>query len=311
MHCLKEWLLDAPEDLDVFVAQRAFASAVELSVKSKAALASIPESTVKTELASSIANRIQSLVCTLSVELERPALRRQAIRSTVQLLLELGEEELACRTYLANRSNAIRRDFRKLKMEGSTELYVYKLARTFFQTLRTACAEFQEIFSVGTSSIYISWAKTELSGFVAVFSRQVFRSSTTSFSTTAECVQCIVEACVQVGRYLSAVKTCLINVRIPNLTCFYSSGGFFLYNSLEKTAWTCAFTCGTSCRQNWKRRSTKPEKLGLVAPPTSSWTRRGSPRPSRATNARPLSHRCGPVVSRIRTTLLVHARPCA
>ena len=58
-------------------------------------------------------------------------------------------------------------------MEGSTELYVLKLARNFFTTLKTTCAEFDDLFDAADTSAFMAWATRELEHFAMNFSDQV------------------------------------------------------------------------------------------------------------------------------------------
>lgn len=191
----QDWLFDAPEDLDVFIAQRAFEPAVDLVERARDELKAHPPSQARGELEAALDRRVQQLTVTLCTELGRPALRRLAIRSIVRLLLRLGEREQACSMYLLNRTQATRREFRKLKMEGSTELYSYKLARMFFTALRTTCLEFADLFEPEARSAYVRWAQEELGQFAFVFSRQVLQSSTTSFSTVSQSVDVALTHC--------------------------------------------------------------------------------------------------------------------
>jgi hypothetical protein len=61
------------------------------------------------------------------------------------LLLQLGEAEQARRMYLLNREETIQRELRKLKMEGSTELFVAVLASKYFGLLRAGLITFSHI----------------------------------------------------------------------------------------------------------------------------------------------------------------------
>eukprot|EP00050_Salpingoeca_kvevrii_P010973 m.11828 g.11828 ORF g.11828 m.11828 type:complete len:658 (+) comp3180_c0_seq2:108-2081(+) len=189
------WIFDAPEDLDVMIAQRAFEQAANLAVKVQDALSSSSLSKRKREALQHVQDRAAQLVSVLCTELERPALRRQGIRNTVQLLLKLDAPDKAVRKYLENWSQSIRRDFRKLKMEASTELYVYKLSRIFFSTIRSACTEFQTLFELALSSVFMGWVEEELHDFSQTFARQVLLSTTASFATIAECSEVLLSHC--------------------------------------------------------------------------------------------------------------------
>lgn len=108
---LQSWLHDAPEDLDVYIAQRAFSDAVALAsrarqyfngtiladIVSKLKLSpTIDEGTTTRgirQLKERIDACIDSLIDVLATELERPALQKQALRSIVLHLLTLNEPE--------------------------------------------------------------------------------------------------------------------------------------------------------------------------------------------------------------------------
>jgi hypothetical protein len=181
----------------VFIAQRAFASAVDLVVRAQTTLADLPSTAATRALGAAVQPRVVALITQLSAELERPALRRAAIRAAVEQLLRLGVEDSVCSLFLANRGGALRRDLRKLKMEGSTEMYVFKLARWFYGALRGVCTEFQELFAPRWLVVCVAWARTEVEHFAGVVARQVLRAASTGFAAVAECVHAMDEACAQ------------------------------------------------------------------------------------------------------------------
>ncbi len=80
-------------------------------------------------------------------------------------------------------------------MEGSTEMYVYKLARWFFGTLRGTVAEFQELFAAKWHAVCVAWARAETEYFAGMVARQVLRAASTSFAAVAECAAAVDEAC--------------------------------------------------------------------------------------------------------------------
>ena len=185
----ERWLTDAPGELEVFIAQRAFKDAVELASEAKRELEELEKEgkSHSPELKASIEERVAVLVTTLCVELDRPTLRRQAIQLNVQLLLQLGESERARRKFLSNRELMIRRELRKLKIESSTELYMRKHASKYFGLLKATCKEFAALFDDTSKSGFMKWMQTELQHFADVFYRQVFQPST-NFDTIAECI---------------------------------------------------------------------------------------------------------------------------
>eukprot|EP00047_Mylnosiga_fluctuans_P015581 m.47737 g.47737 ORF g.47737 m.47737 type:complete len:631 (-) comp5996_c0_seq2:202-2094(-) len=187
------WLHDAPEDIEVFIAQRAYESAVELVERAQDAL---HESTNRLDaLPQHIDACARKLAAALCKEMSRPALRRHGIRAAVQLLLRLDEHEKACRSYLETWSQTLQREFRRLKMEGSTELFVFKLSQMFYGLLRSTRHEFGYLFDNSATSAYVRWAHQQQAVFAAVFARQALESTTASLATVAECVHVAQQSC--------------------------------------------------------------------------------------------------------------------
>eukprot|EP00051_Salpingoeca_urceolata_P017488 m.238390 g.238390 ORF g.238390 m.238390 type:complete len:625 (-) comp18967_c1_seq1:63-1937(-) len=191
----EDWWVCVPEDLDVFIAQRAFENAVDLVERTQSRLDELEGKTSHDELVVALNSRKRRLTKTLSQELERPAWRRNALRSLVLLMLRLGESEQASKKYLQNWSDAFERDLRKLKMEASIELYIHKLCRIFFSAVRASCHEFDYLFDNASKSRFIAWAQRELGRFSQVFSRQVLETKSPSFGTIAECVEVATTHC--------------------------------------------------------------------------------------------------------------------
>lgn len=158
-------------------------------------------SEVKNEVASkhistTITARCDKLSKLLCTELERSELRMHAVRVVVGHLITLGEADKACARFLLNRSLGIARDIKHLKMEGAMELYIAKLSRLFFVSLKEAAVEFGKLFTASErKSAYMDWAREEIDSFVSLFARQVLQSSTNSFANIAACVDVACEQC--------------------------------------------------------------------------------------------------------------------
>lgn len=195
-----EWLRDVPEEMDVCIAQRDFKTAVMHARRAQSEFQDSHSLTGMVDLRRAIDENIESLTETLCAELRRPAIRRAAIRANVQYLLDLGKSSLAHEVYLQNRSEAIKLRSRKVKMEGSTELYVLKLSRQFFATLLSTCIEFRELFDCSARSAYVSWATKELKIFATSFTDQVLQSLN-KFPTVSQCVQNVMHQCNQLNDY--------------------------------------------------------------------------------------------------------------
>uniref|UniRef100_H2Z9L4 Exocyst complex component 8 n=1 Tax=Ciona savignyi TaxID=51511 RepID=H2Z9L4_CIOSA len=190
-----EWLLEMPEDLDVFIAQRNFEQAVEVMLKTKDYLAGIRECPAKAVVEEQLYNRTTQLVDVLSRELKSSPDRSlrggpRVVRRPVDLLIRLHETSKACNLFLANRSSAVTFAIRQLRTEGSLSLYISKLCKVFFNNLEETAREFNQAFQDihGCYSSFVVWSQKELSAFVDTFSQQVFGRNA-DISEVAECVQ--------------------------------------------------------------------------------------------------------------------------
>ncbi|XP_019637716.1 PREDICTED: exocyst complex component 8-like isoform X1 [Branchiostoma belcheri] len=191
-----DWIQELPEDLDVCIAQRDFEGAVDLIDKCNEYLEEVPQSPALKEYRARVDQRIKHLTEVLQHELQGLQGGPKAARRAVLQLIKLGKSTQACDLFLRNRTMAIKRSLRQLKMEGSTTLYVNKLCYVFFTTMLEVGREFQKDFSSnnGCCSAFVVWAKLELETFVGMFARQVF-SSKTSLSMVAECVEMAQQYC--------------------------------------------------------------------------------------------------------------------
>eukprot|EP00058_Branchiostoma_floridae_P005069 XP_002590557.1 hypothetical protein BRAFLDRAFT_124535 [Branchiostoma floridae] len=153
-------------------------------------LEEVPQSPALKEYRARVDQRIKHLTEVLQHELQGLQGGPKAARRAVLQLIKLGKSTQACDLFLRNRTMAIKRSLRQLKMEGSTTLYVNKLCYVFFTTMLEVGREFQKDFSSnnGCCSAFVVWAKSELETFVGMFARQVF-SSKISLSMVAECVE--------------------------------------------------------------------------------------------------------------------------
>eukprot|EP00055_Hartaetosiga_balthica_P004341 m.11221 g.11221 ORF g.11221 m.11221 type:complete len:654 (+) comp3798_c0_seq1:15-1976(+) len=185
------WLLESPEKLESSIAQRLFSDAVECYTKSNTTILSFdgaldPATAGVQKKLYMLKEKLSDSLCR---ELDRPALGRSVVRNTVDLLLKLNEADKARAKYLEHWSGTLRREFRNLRVEGSTELFVRKLSIKLFTVFKTTTIEFAELFhDVVSQSAFVTWVNAEMKEFCAIFIRQVFDSKTNSFATVSECV---------------------------------------------------------------------------------------------------------------------------
>eukprot|EP00123_Amoebidium_parasiticum_P000760 comp11662_c0_seq1/m.6177 comp11662_c0_seq1/g.6177 ORF comp11662_c0_seq1/g.6177 comp11662_c0_seq1/m.6177 type:complete len:683 (-) comp11662_c0_seq1:103-2151(-) len=175
-----DWLVDVPDDLDVFIAQRDFDKAVALVQKTKAVLASnaIENNMLKAEMAECLEARLGELTDILIHELQNPNMKNVAMQKSIQLCIKLGQTSKARNMFLKNRSDALKRDIKRVKVEGATEMYISKLSRMVFANLRNVMDEFLASFAdIEDRSAFVVWAVKEVQHFVQIFIRQVFHGT--------------------------------------------------------------------------------------------------------------------------------------
>jgi len=174
-----EWLIELPDDLDMCIAQRSFDAAVKLVEKATGYLQDFPETVALKEYRDRLNSRVKELVDEIEKSLDNSTTMRhislRSIRQYASLLIRLGRAKLACELFLRNRGFAVKHSFRQLKIEGSTSLYITKLANVFFTSVLETGKEFRRIFTKSSnSSAFVVWAHKELQHFVSLFARQVF-----------------------------------------------------------------------------------------------------------------------------------------
>ena len=196
-----DMLKDAPEALDVCIAQREFDQATELIEKTKGYLKNFSDSHALRDVRARINHRITQLSAVLMKELESSpsgSLRGgpRAARRAVGLLIRLGHSPKACELFLLNHKRIIFQDLDDVKMEeGAIILYVGNLSAVFFSGLRNAALEFRRAFGINTGSYssFIVWCINQLRAFCDHLNPLIF--SNTPLSTVAECLAAIGKEC--------------------------------------------------------------------------------------------------------------------
>jgi len=187
---LPEWLAEMPDTLEVFTAQREFEQAVELLVEAGPELARLPA-----ELRAAADARREQLVAALRAELKvTPDKSLQGgprtARRAVGLLCSLARADEARDLLLAHRTALLRHTVKNVRPEGSTVLYVQRLATAFFHQLTESSREFDKCFSGAgptRASSLLQWAEEEVEWFADRLDKQVFNSQS-PISVVAACV---------------------------------------------------------------------------------------------------------------------------
>lgn len=207
-----DWLMEAPEELDVYVAQRHFDEALALLQKTKDYIAQYhspnnqPDHTLS-EIQRKVEQRHTTLTEVLMKELEvNPDKSLQgglrAARKAVRLLNQLGRSTQSCDLFLKLCSSMLKTQYKLVKREGSTNMYVRYLSSVVFTNLCHMTEEFLRAYpnSSSCTSAFIVWSSTELSLFTTHFVKQVFVPQT-SLSILAECVLLVRDQCERLFNY--------------------------------------------------------------------------------------------------------------
>ncbi|KAL3280942.1 hypothetical protein HHI36_004169 [Cryptolaemus montrouzieri] len=202
-----EWFLEAPEELDVCVAQRHFEDALSLLQRALEYTAHVQQDHVIVEVQRKVEQRHNHLTEVLMKELEvRPDKSLQgglgASRRAVRLLIKLDQSNQACDLFLKLCTRMLRIQYKRVKREGSTSMYVKHLSSVIFTNICHMTEEFLRNFpdSPSCCSAYIVWVSTQLSQFTSQFVKQVFHPQN-SVSTLTECVYIVRWQCQRLCNY--------------------------------------------------------------------------------------------------------------
>ena len=200
-----QWVKDAPENLDVCIAQREFEQAVNMIDQVKSFLKDSSDQLVLRNTRARVNHRINLLGEVLMKELQSSpsgSLRGgpNTARKTITLLLRLGRASKACELFLANHSRINDHELRHIKLEGATTIYIGNVSSAFFTSLLNAASEFSEAFKNNQSSFssFVTWSIRELDMFLKQYCIEgIFPpvKSNLNFQMVADCVETIRTQC--------------------------------------------------------------------------------------------------------------------
>ena len=219
-----ETFKDAPEQLDVFVAQRDFEKAILKIEDTKDKLKDYPDSHALRDIRVRLNHRINQLSEILMKELDSSrsgSLRGgpRAAGKVVKLLLRLGRSAKACELFLKNHSQIIDRELADVRSEGAVTLYISKYSSVFFHGLENAADEFLRAFGEHSASYssFVVWCSSQMGLFTQKSIPVIFGDSS-SLSTIAECVKESCAACVELTKIGLDLTFILFNVYVPHLS---------------------------------------------------------------------------------------------
>jgi len=147
---LPEWLVELPEDLEVYIAQREFVQAVDLVLKAQEFCQNhASESPNVREASVRLQEKIQHLINVLAGELSTEKSFQggpRAARNAVQLLCRLGRSTQATDLFLHHRTAIILSALKSGKIESATVTYVQRQAVAFFAGVLETSLEFRKAF---------------------------------------------------------------------------------------------------------------------------------------------------------------------
>ena len=215
---------DAPEQLDVFIAQRDFENAIHKIEEMKDKLATFPDSHALRDIRVRLNHRTNQLSDILMKELDSSrsgSLRGgpRAAGKVVKLLLRLGRSAKACELFLKNHSQIIDHDLTDVRSEGSTTLYISKYSSVFFHGLENAANEFLRAFEEHNASYssFVVWCSIQISLFTQKTIPFIFDNSP-SLSTIAECLKESCTACTELTKIGLDLTFILMNFYLPHLS---------------------------------------------------------------------------------------------
>ncbi|XP_059468551.1 exocyst complex component 8 isoform X2 [Neocloeon triangulifer] len=198
---IPEWLLEAPDELDVCIAQRHFEDAYNVIVKCKESWDEIPPSPKLHLIQRKIESRVRTLTEVLMKELEVLPDRSfqgglRAARRAVRLLNLLGCSSQACKLFLELSSSVIKTQLKWTMREGVTVQFITQLGNIFFSNIKDVMQEFLKSFPRTSSclSSFIVWAEMELTTFVTLLNKHIFLPQS-SLDSIADCFSSIRKLC--------------------------------------------------------------------------------------------------------------------
>ncbi|KAG9508759.1 Solute carrier family 12 member 9 [Fragariocoptes setiger] len=171
---LPAWLLEAPEELEVFIAQRNFPEAVNLTLKVIEHIKG-SEGFMETDLKFEIDRRTQELIEAICGELQpapdrflQEGPRPKRTSTSLRLLIKLKKASLATRLFLDQRSAFLEFVLDKHRLDATTSKE--KLIQFFFKNVFETCNEFKDVFGLEQEKPFyaclFTWTTYEMEKFL-------------------------------------------------------------------------------------------------------------------------------------------------
>ncbi|KAI0054118.1 hypothetical protein FA95DRAFT_1476670, partial [Auriscalpium vulgare] len=165
------WVGEFADELTVAISLREWDRAVDLVEQGQAKVA------VTQALAAKLTPLTASLTASLLNALSSPQNHKSSVVRLISLLLRLGAGAAARTTFLAARSETIRKLVRMIRFEGHIGMYINDLAMVMFTAIKHTADWFLASFKENeVASSFIEWAKVQIESYGEMFRRQVFSS---------------------------------------------------------------------------------------------------------------------------------------
>lgn len=193
--------MELPDELDVFIAQRDFGSAISMIEKARHIISECQGETKRLHIIRTTVNQRTTAISKLiSMNLINPASTKSQIQEDIQRLQKLGLGSQARDIYLSTRSGLIRKRMRQLQFNGDIISYVMDYSEIFFRLIRNTCEWFSLTFhDASMVSGFMKWIQNEILNFSEIFKKQVFGMGN-PFGTVIECCVVTLEKCSELNQ---------------------------------------------------------------------------------------------------------------
>ncbi|KAF7798512.1 hypothetical protein EIP86_009733 [Pleurotus ostreatoroseus] len=173
------WMGDFCDELTIAIALRKWDEAVTLVANGEKKLDTIPA------LGPKLSSLKASLTAALLQSLSMPNNRKSTIVKLVTLLIQLKAGAAARSTFLASRTDVMKKRVRMITFEGDIPMYISDLSIVVFTGIKHTADWFLASFKENeVSSCFIEWAKEQIQSYADMFRKQVYGSDIDAITVT-------------------------------------------------------------------------------------------------------------------------------
>ncbi|CBY40994.1 unnamed protein product, partial [Oikopleura dioica] len=206
---IPSWIREAPEEIDVLLAQRDFVQAQKILMKCEKTLA-----TEYPKFSNDTKHQLSEKRKMIVDWTKRPT-------RSCSLLIQLGEERKAARLFLESRTAAQKYSRKNLVMEGDLVRHNQKFCRIFFDHIYETTKEFNHDFEnkADSFSSLVVWVQAELKAFVEQFANQVFVGNT-DLLEQAECISAAISGSLKASGHFWEIYFGSFLLRVYDMVVF-------------------------------------------------------------------------------------------